>query len=491
MIIPIHKQSSIEVMHYEAKTLASTLSLISSDAIVTDDDSLVIQYNIKLLQSNKNILDIIFVKKYGTIIKTTATGWSVEDKLNEQYKKLEGATEKFQIFEKENKFHYVYPVLIAGVHWGWLHLDYSLDQYRASLWTIYKSIISLVVALLFATVLVSYYIAKYISKPILELRQKANLIASGDLTQRSMVNRDDEMGELARDFNTMVKQLQITHNQLQNSQKELEKKVVLRTKELQELNAKLDIKIQEAVAQNSQQEQMLIQQSRMAAMGEMIGNIAHQWRQPLNALSLIMQNIYYEYESNELTKEDLEHFIEKGQRLTDNMSKTIDDFRNFFRPNKMIKKFKISESIYSTQELISASYKNNNIELFITIDEDKEIEGYPNEFSQVLLNVLTNAKDALVEKKIYNAKVELASKVYSDTIVITITDNAGGIPQNILPNIFDPYFTTKDKNIGTGIGLYMSKMIIENNMHGKITAVNYNGGAKFIIEIPIRLQKND
>jgi len=491
MIIPIHKQSSIEVMHYEAKTLASTLALISTDAIVTDDDSLVIEYNIKLLQSNPNILDIIFVKKYGTIIKTTAKGWSLEEKLDEQYKQLEANNEKFQIIENEDKFHYVYPVVIAGVHWGWLHLDYSLDQYKASLATIYKSIISLVISLLFATVLVSYYIARYISKPILELRKKANLIARGDLTQRAAVNRDDEMGELARDFNKMVEQLQITHKQLQNSQKELEKKVVLRTKELQELNAQLDIKIKEAVEQNSQQEQMLIQQSRMAAMGEMIGNIAHQWRQPLNALSLILQNIYYEYESKELTKEDLEHFIEKGQRLTENMSKTIDDFRNFFRPNKMVEKFKISESVYSTKELISASYKNNNIELIISLDEDKEIEGYPNEFSQVLLNILTNAKDALVEKRVKSAKVELSSKVYSDTINITITDNAGGIPETILPNIFDPYFTTKDKSIGTGIGLYMSKMIIENNMHGKITALNYNGGARFIIEIPIRLRNHD
>jgi len=243
------------------------------------------------------------------------------------------------------------------------------------------------------------------------------------------------------------------------------------------------------LTQIKQKDQLLFQQSRQAAMGEMIGNIAHQWRQPLNALGLLLQNIYYSYESGELDKKQLERSVEKGQMLIQNMSKTIDDFRNFFKPNKEVEHFRLSEAINSAADLVSASYKNNNIDLELTLDDELMLDGYPNEFAQVLLNILSNAKDALQSKGIRDAHVRIKSYNMDETVMVEIDDNAGGIDNAIIKKIFDPYFTTKLQDAGTGIGLYMSKMIIENNMHGKITAANTEYGAKFIISIPFEGKK--
>jgi len=165
------------------------------------------------------------------------------------------------------------------------------------------------------------------------------------------------------------------------------------------------------------------------------------------------------------------------------MSKTIDDFRNFFRPRKRKETFSISKEIQNAFELILASFKNHNIEIEKNLDDSLIAIGYPNEFSQVLLNIFTNAKDALIERKIVKPKVSVRSFQENSKIIVEIEDNAGGIDEKIMKKIFDPYFTTKDKTSGTGIGLYMSKMIIENSMKGEISAYNSPKGAVFRIKI--------
>ncbi len=230
-------------------------------------------------------------------------------------------------------------------------------------------------------------------------------------------------------------------------------------------------------------EQLLIQQSRQAAMGEMIGNIAHQWRQPLNSLGLVLQNIYFTYQMDDLNDEFMQKSVDKGKMLTSSMSKTIDDFRDFFKPNKLKEKFYISDIIHSSIELIDASYKNYNITLETNLDQDAIIHGYPGEFSQVILNILSNAKDALIDNKEENRIISISTHKNDDDVIIEIKDNAGGIPQEIITKIFDPYFTTKEEGKGTGIGLYMTKTIIENNMAGKISVENLSEGACFSITL--------
>ena len=226
---------------------------------------------------------------------------------------------------------------------------------------------------------------------------------------------------------------------------------------------------------------LLQQQSRQAAMGEMIGNIAHQWRQPLNALGLVLQNIYFEHQMGKLDDEFMDRSVEKGKRLIQTMSGTIDDFRNFFKPNKLKERFKISKVINNMVDLIGASYQNNGIALELILDDSLEIEGYSGEFSQVILNLMSNAKDAFIENSVVDKKVIISSRREADNMIVEISDNAGGIPNEVIKKIFDPYFTTKEEGKGTGIGLYMSKTIIETNMKGFLSVVNENNGAKFII----------
>ncbi len=245
-------------------------------------------------------------------------------------------------------------------------------------------------------------------------------------------------------------------------------KLEQRNKELEELNATLEIKIAQEVKKSEEKQYLLIKQSRLAAMGEMIGNIAHQWRQPLNALGIIVQDFKIAQEFGELDKQYIEENVEKSKSLIKYMSKTIDDFRNFFSPNKHKEEFSIATKIDEAMKFISPSLINNNVEIKLTTEEDKLFFGYPNEFMQVILNIISNAKDAIVGHEMKDGLIEIRVFCEGDKSVIEITDNGGGIDESIIDKVFDPYFTTKDKTQGTGIGLYMSKAIVEDNMGGEI-----------------------
>jgi PAS domain S-box-containing protein len=232
-----------------------------------------------------------------------------------------------------------------------------------------------------------------------------------------------------------------------------------------------------------EKEQMLIQQSRQAAMGEMIGNIAHQWRQPLNTLGLTVQQLSLYYDLGEFTKEFLDNSVDKSMGLIQHMSQTIDDFRNYFRPDKEKVKFKVQEAIASTLILIEDSFKSQQIGIELVAKGDPVIHGFRNEFAQVVLNILNNARDVLMEREIKDPKVTITIGSENDRAVVIIADNAGGIPEEIMGKIFDPYFTTKGPQAGTGVGLFMSKTIIDKNLGGSLTAQNIAAGAEFRIEV--------
>ena len=238
---------------------------------------------------------------------------------------------------------------------------------------------------------------------------------------------------------------------------------------------------EDAIRDSMEKERLLIQQSRLAAMGEMIGNIAHQWRQPLNVLGLLFANLQDAYDFNELTRESLRETVADGHRMIQKMSSTIDDFRNFFRPNKEKEVFGLASAVADALRLIEHSLKDNSISVSVADSGDIRANGFPNELSQVLLNIFTNAKEAIRDRHQENGTIAVAWGCNDRESWITVRDNAGGIPEAILPRIFDPYFTTKEK--GTGIGLYMSKMIMEH-MHGAIEARNVDGGAEFRLVLP-------
>lgn len=247
------------------------------------------------------------------------------------------------------------------------------------------------------------------------------------------------------------------------------------------------------ITELKQKDRLLFQQSKMASMGEMLGNIAHQWRQPLSVISTCASGIKFQKQYDEISDEQLYESLDNIVESASYLSKTIDDFRNFFKKDKQIERFNVSKSIDSALQLLRANLKNNDIDIQTSFDDTLVIEGYPNEFLQVLINIINNAKDAIVINNIKNRIIKIRNFSVGDNIcVIEIEDCAGGIPEEIIHSIFDPYFTTKHKSKGTGIGLYMAHQIITNNMKGELIAknttmkINENlyDGCTFIIEIP-------
>ncbi|MCX7821044.1 MAG: PAS domain-containing sensor histidine kinase, partial [Brevinematales bacterium] len=254
-------------------------------------------------------------------------------------------------------------------------------------------------------------------------------------------------------------------------------------KELESLNKELDKRVKEEVSKNLENEKLLIQQSRFAAMGEMLGNIAHQWRQPLNAVGILIQNLHFNYKNGRLNQEYFERTVSRTMDLLKHMSSTIDDFRNFFKPDRELRDFSLLEITEKTLLFMKDSFETKGIKHNFVYDKDYIIKGYPNQFSQVLINLLNNALEAIVEKQVENPFVNVKICEEDKVLFIKVEDNGGGIPEDIMPKIFEPYFTTKEK--GTGIGLYMSKVIIENNFKGKIYAKNTRKGIEFTIELKL------
>ncbi len=287
---------------------------------------------------------------------------------------------------------------------------------------------------------------------------------------------------------------------LKQLQAELEQRVAERTRELaasvMQLQKEVDERIQaektlvqeteqrlQAVEALRMQERMLIQQNRHAAMGEMIGNIAHQWRQPLNTLGLYTQRLAMLYDTPEFTRDFVRSSTARSMEIIQYMSKTIDDFRSFFLSDRKKVSFRASDAVNKVMTLLEASFQENKIRILLETEDDPSIVGFPNEYAQALLNICINAKDALVERAIASPWLKICILAHDERSVVLLSDNAGGIDEALIDKIFDPYFTTKGLQHGTGIGLFMSRTIIENNMGGWLSVRNTGVGAEFRVEV--------
>ena len=251
---------------------------------------------------------------------------------------------------------------------------------------------------------------------------------------------------------------------------------------LELLNVTLEERITEKIAQLHQKDVMLIEKTKLAAMGEMLGSIAHQWRKPLSTLHINIEMLEEDYKENKVNREFLSHFIQKNSEIMQYMSQTIDDFQNFYKIDKKKVLFDVMEKI----EAVATLKLNQLVDSGISIIKDGDsfmVCGYPSEFQQVILNLIGNAQEALLERKIQNANIRI--ELFSDNSYgyISIRDNAGGIDKKILDKVFEPYFTMREKEGGTGLGLYMSKMIIEKNMQGKISISNSEEGTEVLIAL--------
>jgi len=263
--------------------------------------------------------------------------------------------------------------------------------------------------------------------------------------------------------------------------KKYKKRVENREERLELLNKTLVTKVRKGIEDGKQKDKAILQQSKLARMGEMISMIAHQWRQPLTEISGTLMELETATRFKKVTDEHILTSIEKSDKMIEFMSNTIDDFRNFYKPDKKKEVFDVLASCKKAINLASASLEDSLIILDLDVKENKFINGYPTEFAQVILNLISNAKDILVERKIQNPKITLEIKSDGSLCIIKVKDNAGGLDEKYFDLIFDPYFSTKESSKGTGLGLYISKLIIEKNMGGELSVENSEEGAVFKI----------
>ena len=292
----------------------------------------------------------------------------------------------------------------------------------------------------------------------------------------------------------IINNFKILHNSL-------EQKVEEKTKELTELNAYLEIKVSKEVAQNRKKDIIMFQQARLASLGEMLNNIAHQWRQPLGSITMIIQSFQTKMLMGKLTDKFVDEKVNDALLLANNMSQTLDDFKNFFSPNKQKSKFLIKDCIEHSIELSKYSLEKQSIQIKLEIKQNVELNTFYNELSHVFLNIISNSKDALCSTVDKNDRIiKIIVNKYKQNVVVNLIDNGGGINEEIVPKIFEPYYTTKYKSAGTGIGLYMSKQIIEKHMNGSTSYKNIVHKIKanddtnfkcslFTIKIPISKNK--
>ena len=253
--------------------------------------------------------------------------------------------------------------------------------------------------------------------------------------------------------------------------KRLKNLVNIKTNRLKIMNKKLAIRIKKELDKHQEKDRILAQQQKMVAMGQMIENIAHQWRQPLSVISTSASGLKLKKQLNILEDEELIKSIDKIVDTAKYLSDTIDDFRYFFKPQKDKTKFSLAKNIEKSLSFLEATLKENSIKVEFDY-EDIDIIAYETELIQVFINIINNSKDAFIEKKIEDRVIFISIKKFPNRILIEIKDNAGGVEEDILDKVFEPYFTTKHQYNGTGIGLYMSNQIIKTHLNGDIFMKN-------------------
>ncbi|WP_457564055.1 sensor histidine kinase [Caminibacter pacificus] len=265
-----------------------------------------------------------------------------------------------------------------------------------------------------------------------------------------------------------------------------QKKMQKLLKELQILNKTLESRVKEEVEKSREKDRQLIMQSRLALMGELLSMIAHQWRQPLNVIGGVVADMEMDMMLNENDPKKTKENLETIKKMIKHLSSTIDDFRKFYRKDNEKIEIDFNEILQEVLNIASSSLKNKNIKIKNHLKCKRKIKTYPNELKQVLLNLIKNAEDILIERKIENPKIIIEIFENDDKCIIEVKDNGGGVDEEYQDKIFEPYFTTKNEKNGTGLGLYMSKNIVEKRLGGEILQYNDTEGAVFRIVLRMR-----
>ncbi len=254
-------------------------------------------------------------------------------------------------------------------------------------------------------------------------------------------------------------------------------------KKLETLNMNLESRIKNEIEKSTKQQALMLEQSKFVQMGEMIQNIAHQWRQPLSEINSTLLLIDGYLNSRDIMDDKIDEKLSQIENLTSYLSHTISDFQNFFDPNRQKESFKINDAVLKSLNIAKGRVEDLKIEIINNIDEKIEFFGQKEQLQQVFLVIINNAIDAIKINQIINPKIIFSLFKENDNLIIKISDNALGVDEKIITRIFEPYFTTKYKSKGTGIGLYMAKMIIQNSFEGDIFVENISNGVEFSIKI--------
>lgn len=478
----------------QAKNRTNSLAVNSSSWLMSND-YIGLQEVVDSISSYKDEVHIMIVDLKGKILahsdKSKVGQYLVDDI---SVKHISSLTKNFEVLKlyttKDNHFIEVAsPIFYKNQLLGYVRNKMDNKYWINSFETIKNEFMLFTfIATIFA-ILFAYLSANILTKNFYNLIDVTKKIKAGEKNIKANENVVKEIQLLSKEFNSMIEVKEKNEQVILELNQNLEKIVQERTKELNFLNENLEEKIAQEVEKNRQKDVFIQQQARLAALGEMIGNIAHQWRQPLSVITTSVSALSLKEELEILEPDDIKQTNETVKKMAEFLNNTIENFRNFFQKDQPKKDFIIAKTIDNTLEIIKASYDNHFIVLNKDLDYTIEYFGSENFLAQVLLNILSNAKDALIENQIENKKVSLRLFKEKNIIKIVIQDNAGGIKEENIDKIFDPYFTTKHKSQGTGLGLYMSTQIINKHFNGTLSVSNVKNeedevGASFIIEIP-------
>ena len=425
------------------------------------------EINIYIFNENNMQLTIGTLEQYKILSKTYATNQKI---------KIEGIHYLQEILPLYNDDKLVGAIAL-------LQIEKTISDY---VFQLLESLIIVFIIILFIVIPFTVILIRTITNPIINLQRGIKEVSSGNLGKQLDIYSKDEIGQLTMSFNDMSKELAKTdkikmlNTKLQKTSQEL----IVAKEELEELNNSLELRIESEIDKNMKQQVIIMHQSKLVQMGEMLENIAHQWRQPLAQINSSVLLVDAALVKNNIENSMIDEKLLEIESITAYMSKTIDDFRNFFNPDKQKTTFTIEDGVLKSYDIVKGVIGKHQIIVDINIDAKLKCHGYLNELQQVLLTLLNNAIDALSFKNIASPKIYIRAYEKDANIMIEVQDNALGINDAIIDKIFEPYFTTKHKTQGTGLGLYMAKMIIESGLEGTLHVENKSDGACFTIEIP-------
>ncbi len=429
----------------------------------------IIQTNLEfgLIDSNQQYLDAIYRDNNNISMISLK-----DSKFKELYTyKTEDRIQTYQIIRTITDKETQSLLGILEIHFSNIYFERMLDEHQSFSMQI-MSIYALIIFIMLWSL-------RRVFMPMHNLIEVINTFEpKKDNFNLNRTSKHDEIGVIQNALVDMIDRIELHNKELHSLNETLEDKVLRRTQDLQNKREQLENEIQKV----KNQEKMLISQSRLAAMGEMMSMIAHQWRQPLSTTTLMITNYKVTAMLNSNKPDERDEILDKISDTIIYLSETIDDFQTYFKPDKSKDSCELSHVIQRAYTFSKARLDNYNINFNVTCRDSLYVKTYYNELVQIVLNIINNAIDAIIESNTNIKDITITCKQEKGISIIEIEDSGGGINENIIENIFEPYFSTKGKN-GTGLGLYMANMIVQNHIGGELKVQNTENGAKFSIII--------